>query len=126
MMLPLLLAISLAADPTYQVGIVHFSMPANCAYCRQIEPVIAQLSRETTVWRIDATKQRAYADAWGVRGVPDTFVVVVTGTGPNRQTRVVERYIGVQNLATLRNAVRRANPYTIYVPARAYVRPGGT
>jgi len=61
-----------------------------CGYCRQMEPVIGQLAAMGyPVRKVNADRERALADKYGVQGLP-CFVMLVDG-------REVDRFIGTRD-----------------------------
>jgi len=126
-MISLLLFTLLSAPPDYEVGVVYFTSPKNCQFCRQMEPTIARLQQDgIAVWIVDVNKNLNYARAYGVNRIPTSVVVVVTMENGVRKTRVADQYVGLHSLSILRNALRRANPFSLYVPTQSAVRVGGS
>jgi thiol-disulfide isomerase/thioredoxin len=61
-----------------------------CGYCRQMEPVIGQLAAMGyPVRKVNADRERALADKYGVQGLP-CFVMLVDG-------REVDRFVGTRD-----------------------------
>jgi thiol-disulfide isomerase/thioredoxin len=61
-----------------------------CGYCRQMEPIIGQVSAMGyPVRKVNADRERALADKYGVQGLP-CFVMLVDG-------REVDRFVGTRD-----------------------------
>jgi thioredoxin 1 len=73
-----------------------------CGPCKAIEPVVARIAEETeaAVAKVDVDRNQPLAAEYGVRGVP-TLLLFVDGAP-------AERMVGLQNEASLMDAVRNA------------------
>jgi thiol-disulfide isomerase/thioredoxin len=84
-------------------GVLVYFSTANCSACRTAEPVVRQLeSLGTVVRHVDGRREPELLQRYGIRQFP-TFVVVRGG-------REVNRLIGFQTLAQLRNALSEDHP----------------
>ncbi len=63
-----------------------------CAPCRQLAPIMAQVSNSVKVIKIDIDENPQIASQWNVRGVP---TVILTDGGVE-----VNRHVGVKSLGT--------------------------
>lgn len=63
-----------------------------CAPCRQLAPIMEQVSKHMSVVKIDIDENPQIASQWGVRGVP---TVILTNNGIE-----VNRHVGVKPLGT--------------------------
>lgn len=63
-----------------------------CAPCRQLAPIMEQVSNSVKVIKIDIDENPQIASQWNVRGVP---TVILTDGGVE-----VNRHVGVKSLGT--------------------------
>ena len=76
--------------------VLYFFTPS-CGACKMQEPIIAQLNQKYTnaIFKIDASRNREAARAYGVMGVP--FIVFIN------EGKIIKAMAGVQSEAAITN-----------------------